>query len=404
LQKLKVSGGGRCNVTHGTDDLPTLLAHYPRTHKQLKGQLMDFTPSDMRTWLARQGVHTLVEKDGRVFPVTNDSQTIIDAFMSSLKRLNVPIHYKTKAVKASYNDGYYSVDINALPHPNPPLKGEGKSLRAKRIILATGSTTSGYALAESLGISLTPRVPSLFTFVVKDVGVHDRAGVSIQDVALKLRINAQRDTDRHGRSDHAFGGRAALAMTYTQRGPMLFTHWGLSGPAVLKLSALGAEALFQSGYNAMLSINALPNQDQAITRQWLGETKEAHPQKALKNVKPGDVLPQRYWDYLLQRSDVPLDKPYCELSKKDINKLCEAVHNLPMEVEGKGIFKEEFVTAGGVDLATLSRPSMEVRDQKGVYVVGELLNVDGMTGGFNFQHCWSSAVAVARAIQQQNKS
>jgi predicted Rossmann fold flavoprotein len=373
LQKVKISGGGRCNVTHNSDDIPYLMRHYPRQHKQLKGQLKQFSPSMMRAWLKRHGVDTQVEADGRVFPTTNDSQSIIDTFLGELNYYKVPIHFQDAVIQATFQAESSCFELSTQRE---------KVYHAKRLVLATGSHASGYALASALGLSVTPLSPSLFTFVVDDSKLTACAGLSLAQVSLRLET---------GQSVKPF----------KQDGPLLMTHWGLSGPAILKLSAQAAVDLQASAYQARLWVNALPQQDQEATQKRLKALQVEHPKRYLKNIKPEEVLPWRYWEFLLEHLNIPADRKWAELLKKERQGLVEALHHLEIPVSGKGQFKEEFVTAGGVDSAALNLQHLEAKGVKGLYVVGELLNVDAMTGGFNFQHCWASADAVARAIEQE---
>lgn len=372
LQKVKISGGGRCNVTHNSSDTAFLLPHYPRKHKQLKGQLKTFSPDAMRLWLKHHFVETHAEADGRVFPKSNTSQEIIDTFLDELKRQNTPIHYESAVnhIHVEAESGHFSVSTT-----------KGNVYHAKRLVLATGSHASGYELAKSLGLNLTPLVPSLFTFCVADASLHACAGLSLADATLTLKIpNASK--------------------SFEERGAFLITHWGVSGPAVLKLSARAAIALHENAYHATLFVNALPQETQERTRDTLLNLQATEPKRLVKNSKPHEDIPWRYWEWLVETLGIPTEKKWAELSKKELNRLVEGVHHHPLDVSGKGVFKNEFVTAGGVDAQHLDLQTLEAKSQAGVYVVGELLNVDGMTGGFNFQHCWASANAVALAISE----
>ena len=370
LQKVKISGGGRCNVTHNSDDLPFLLQHYPRQHKQVKGQLNAFPPSHMRQWLKDRGVETVVEADGRVFPKSQASQEIIDVFLSELKRHRVTIHFNQTAVSATW-----ATDENAFKVETQ----HQQCFHAQRVVLASGSQEQGYQLAQGLGLRLTPLVPSLFTFCVKDSRLHACAGLSVEEVSLTLKV-------------------PDAPKPFKQRGALLLTHWGVSGPAVLKLSARSAVELKASNYRATLFVDALSTQRQDATRLALESIQMEHPKRDVKNIKPHDALPWRYWHLILAQFNIDLDKKWGELSKKELNQMVEGIHHLPLQVEGKGVFKEEFVTAGGVEANDLHLKHLEAKHQRHLYVVGELLNVDGMTGGFNFQHCWASANAVALGI------
>jgi predicted Rossmann fold flavoprotein len=374
LQKVRVSGGGRCNVTHNSDDIPHLLNHYPRRHKQLKGQLMAFPPSRMRTWLNTQGVTTHSEQDGRVFPSTNTSDTIIQAFMHCLQRHHVPIHYHARIDNLQHCSTHIQVQYAQKEQK------QALGITATSLVLATGSHPSGYALAEELGLTVTPRVPSLFTFQVALPTVHERAGLSLPNVQLRLESTAL--------------GKKPLE----QQGPLLFTHWGLSGPAVLKLSAQAALALHESRYHGTLYVNALPDQAQDETLHILQHQKLERPNATLLNACPFTNLPRRYWQFVLIYQAIAPETLWAHVTKQAMHQLVQGLHRLALPVTGKGVFKDEFVTAGGVDAACLNLKTLEAKPCPGVYIGGELLNVDAMTGGFNFQHCWASAHAIACAI------
>jgi predicted Rossmann fold flavoprotein len=378
LQKVRISGGGRCNVTHNSSDVGFLLQHYPRKHKQLKGQLMEFSPQHMQQWLKQQGVETHAEADGRIFPMTNSSETIIQAFMKRLRELQVEIHYNSHVQCAEYNESNQYFEVDVLPAGQAPI-------RAKYVVLATGSHMTGYALAEQLGLELKGLVPSLFTFEINDAAVHERAGLSLQEARLRLSIPNEKKP-------------------FEQEGPLLFTHWGMSGPAVLKLSARAALALHASHYQATLYINALATHTHDDVRNVLQAFQQSNPKKRLQTDAPFLELPRRYWQFILQQLHMNEEMCWNAIHAKELNRLCEALLNLPLKVTGKGVFKEEFVTAGGVATSSLNLKTLEAKCQQGLFVAGELLDVDAMTGGFNFQHCWASADAIARHLSSLKRS
>jgi predicted Rossmann fold flavoprotein len=375
LQKVRISGGGRCNVTHNSDDPVYLLKHYPRKHGKLKGLLKTFGPRHMRDWLREQGVPTHAEPDGRVFPSSNRSESVMEAFLNRLRDLQITVHYRFAVEKIIY-----------VPDKGFMIQGapDQPDFETESLVLATGGHEQGVLLADSLGLALVERAPSLFTFQVQDDDWPSLAGLACEQVALKLKPTG---------SDQ----------TFAQAGSLLFTHWGFSGPAILKLSAQAALALQHSGYCGMLYINSLPWLTQETTRQHLMNIRQEQARKALKNVKPDEGIPWRYWHWILQRAEMNPDQTCGETAEKTINQLVEALHHLPIQIDGKGQFKEEFVTAGGVDTKALTLDNLQARGTAGLFVVGELLNVDGMTGGFNFQHCWACADAVARSFVQNPK-
>jgi predicted Rossmann fold flavoprotein len=372
LQKVRISGGGRCNVTHNSNDVDFLLQHYPRKHKQLKGQLMEFTPGDMRHWLKQQGVETHAEADGRVFPKTNSSESVIEAFLKRLRELKVEVRYNSPVQMAEYNATTQQFELDVLPAGQAVIQ-------AKTLVLATGSHPSGYGLAESLGLELNPLVPSLFTFEVKLPAVHELAGLSLPLARLRLSVPGEKKP-------------------FEQEGPLLFTHWGVSGPAVLKLSAKASLALYASRYQATLHINALPSYTHNDVQHGLKTFQQNNPKKQIQTDAPFHELPRRYWQFIVQQLGVHPDTCWNAIHQKELNRLSEALFNGAVPVSGKGVFKEEFVTAGGVSTSALTLKTLEAKHQPGLFVTGELLDVDAMTGGFNFQHCWASADAVARYL------
>lgn len=372
LQKVRISGGGRCNVTHNSTDVTFLLQHYPRKHKQLKGQLMEFTPTDMRQWLRQQGVETHAEGDGRVFPLSNSSESIIQAFLKRLDVLKVDIRYNTRVALAHFNTARQQFELDIQPAGQP-------AIQARHLVLATGSHALGYAMAEAFGLEVNPLVPSLFTFTIHNPAIHQRAGLSLQQARLRLQV-------------------PNVKKAFEQQGPVLFTHWGLSGPAVLKLSASAALGLYASGYQAILYLNALPGLTHEATFAQLSAYQTQNPKKRLQTDTPFVELPKRYWQFVLQHTGLHEETCWNAIHQKELNRLVEALLNLPLAVQGKGVFKEEFVTAGGVSAQSLNLITLEAKAQPGLFIAGELLDVDAMTGGFNFQHCWASAHAVARGL------
>jgi predicted Rossmann fold flavoprotein len=376
LGKVKLSGGGRCNVTHAIDEAKQWLNYYPRQHKQLRHLIHQFDGSAMRAWLARRGVPTHVEADGRVFPQTNESQSIIDAFLSTLRKQRGSLHLKASVTQLSFNEAQH--------HWQATLN-DGRILSADAVVLATGSSSKGYALCEALGITLAPMAPSLFTFVVKDATLTALAGCSLPHVSVTIP---------------APSGKAKEAIR--SEGPLLVTHWGVSGPAILKASAWGALALKACHYTTTVYVDTCPSLTHEAMRAWLSEQKQTHPKKQLSNVYLKEAgMPQRFWEYLLTRLGLPHEQRWVDTSEKALNQLTEHLKRLPLAIEGKGVFKEEFVTCGGIHLSEVDLKTLALKRQPPhLYAVGELLNVDGVTGGFNFQHCWASANQVALTLAE----
>ena len=372
LQKVKISGGGRCNVTHHSDDPRWMSTQYPRGQKELLGPLHRFGPRDVVRWFEARGVQLKAEADGRMFPVTDSSQTIIDCLRQAAQEAGVSL--RTRA------------GVDALINrstPDAPRFGliceGGARVLARRVLLATGGTRAGAgaALAKSLGHTVLPAVPSLFTFHVnEDPRLEDLQGVSVEHVAVR-----------------------ALSTNLEARGALVVTHWGLSGPAVLRLSAWGARALHRLDYRFTLEVDWLPGVDvagelEALSRTW--------GKRQIATRSPFDALPKRLWQRLVEAAAVPSDLTWAQCPKRLRRALVAQVHKATFEVCGKSLNKDEFVTCGGVAREEVDLRTMESRRCPGVHFAGELLDVDGVTGGFNFQHAWTTGqlagVAMAEAM------
>ncbi len=368
LTKVKISGGGRCNVTHHCFDPATLSQYYPRGSKALRGPFTRFQPQDTIQWFKAHDVALKTEADGRMFPTTDDSGTIVDCLIQSAKAAGVAIHTGTHITQVSRDQGGFTVQ----------LKG-GQTLHCDRLLLATGSNPQGYQLAHSLGHHIEAPVPSLFTFNVNDPRLHDLAGVAASEVRLRLKT--------------------ATGEQFEQTGPLLITHWGFSGPAVLKLSAWGARALHESKYQATLTINWLPNSKPDTLRQQLLGVKAQLPRRTVASNCPFPI-PRRLWERWVQHLGIPETTRWAELPNKTINQLMQELTQGTYTVKGKGVFKEEFVTCGGVSLKEVDFKTMESRCCPGLYFAGEVLDIDGVTGGFNFQSAWTTAWLAGQAIGQ----
>jgi predicted Rossmann fold flavoprotein len=368
LAKVKISGGGRCNVTHACFDPAQLVQSYPRGGKALRGAFSRFQPQDTVYWYEQRGVRLKTEADGRMFPITDQSQTIMDCLLTAAQHAGVQI--KTGcAVQA------------IAPHPPTDFTlslKTGGTLHCNQLLIATGSHPLGLRLAQQTGHPIQPPVPSLFTFAIKDDRLAELAGISVNPVRLTLPLPQE---------------------TLTQTGPLLITHWGLSGPAVLKLSAWGARSLHACRYRALLKINWLPAQNQDELRAQLLDKKERHPKRAIAGDNPFP-LPHRLWERLSQRAGITPDKRWADLAKLELNKLILELNQGQYQLQGKGVFKEEFVTCGGVDLKAINFKTMESKLTPGLYFAGEVLDIDGITGGFNFQSAWTTGWIAGQAIAQ----
>lgn len=374
LAKVRISGGGRCNVTHHCFDPAVLVQNYPRGGKALRGAFARFQPRDTIAWFERRGVKLKTEADGRMFPISDRSETIIDCLMQSARDAGVKLRTDAK--------------VESIRKVDPPYqRGEsfaialktGEVLQCDRILLATGSNPLAYQWAKDLGHAIIPPVPSLFTFNLKDPRLQDLAGVSVENVRLRLLET----------------GKSKLEQT----GPLLVTHWGLSGPAVLKLSAWGARVLRDRNYQMPLQINWLPQYNAETLRQSLLDYKSQFPKRSILAHCPVD-LPKRLWQRFVCYSGIETQKTWAELSNKALNAFVDELTQGRYSIQGKGIFKEEFVTCGGVDLKEVNFKTMESRLCRGLYFAGEILDIDGVTGGFNFQSAWTTGWLAGQAIGQ----
>jgi predicted flavoprotein YhiN len=402
LAKVKISGGGRCNVTHACFDPKQLVQHYPRGGRELLGPFHRFQPRDTMAWFQDRGVMLKTEPDGRVFPVTDQSQTIIDALVKSAKTAGVTVRVGVSDLviekgpngfHVKQTQGYDQLEIPRAraDHPRPLgprgaqgakpgegqlcVKKQGEALRADRLLIATGSGTQGHAWARAMGHTIVDPVPSLFTFSVPDPRLKGLAGVSVPHADLNLEKGGLRSS-----------------------GPMIITHQGLSGPAVLKLSAWAARVLHERGYKANLRINWVGlSEPDALKR--IKEMKALFPRQELR-VRPAFEVPRRLWERLAAAAVSDPHRRWADASAAEQGRLAVQLTRGDYAVVGKGTFKEEFVTAGGVALNEVNFSTMESRLCPGLFFAGEVLDVDGLTGGFNFQNAWTTGWLAGRAMAQ----
>ena len=367
LAKVSISGGGRCNVTHHCFDAALLVQHYPRGGQALRGPFSRFQPRDTVAWFEKRGVRLKTEVDGRMFPVTDDSATIIDCLRGEAQRVGITVRTGAVVTTLRRHENEFRVQLKS-----------GQTFSCERVLLATGSSPTGYRVAKDLGHTLSPPVPSLFTFNVKDPALHTLAGIAVESVDANLEV-----TD---------------AKPLKQEGPLLITHWGFSGPAVLKLSAWGARLLYNHRYQATLTVNWLPEQSRDELRQSLLSTKQRWAKRQVVN-SSSLPLPRRLWQYLAsQRAKIPDGLSWANLSKKGLSALIDTLTQDRYAVSGKGQFKEEFVTCGGVNLAEVNFKTLESRCTPGLFFAGEILDIDGVTGGFNFQSAWTTGWIAGQAM------
>ncbi|MGB7521165.1 MAG: NAD(P)/FAD-dependent oxidoreductase [Spirulinaceae cyanobacterium] len=369
LAKVRISGGGRCNVTHHCFDPALLIQNYPRGGKALRGAFFRFQPQDTVAWFTKQGVALKTEADGRMFPVTNSSETIVDCLTQAALKTGVKL-WTSSGVRT----------VQKLPKVFKLGLKDGRELNCDRLLLATGSNPTGYAWARELGHKIIPPVPSLFTFKLKDPRFQDLAGTSVAETSVRLQFPGLNKE-----------------LPPVQTGPLLITHWGVSGPAILKLSAWGARVLSDHNYQMSLIINWLPQFKQESLREQLLAVKSQFPKRKVITNCPFD-LPKRLWQRLVIAAGIPEAKPWAELSKKALNKLVQELNAGEYKIKGKGTFKEEFVTCGGVDLKEIHFKTMGSKLCPGLHFAGEILDIDGVTGGFNFQSAWTTGWLAGNAL------
>lgn len=367
LVKILISGGGRCNVTHHCFEMRELIKNYPRGSKELLSLFSRFQAEDTVSWFEERGIKLHVEKDGRMFPVSNKSQTIANYFRMRQEELGISLNLSHKVTSIEKNLNGFKIEIK-----------DKKPLLAHRVILATGSSPVGHSLAENLGHTITNLCPSLFTFKIKNPLIDGLMGLSFQNCHAELKVSG-------------------FKKTFKQEGPILITHWGLSGPAILKLSAFAARELFSTKYQAGLYINWLGSIKAEEVFCKLQEFKKNSLNEKIQKAFPYN-LPKRFWLSLLKNLGLKENLAWSHVNMKILQELSKALTNTKFIVSGKGIFKEEFVTAGGVSLKEINFKSMESKVCSGLYFAGEVLDIDGITGGFNFQNAWSGAWAISQAI------
>jgi predicted Rossmann fold flavoprotein len=360
LSKVKVSGGGRCNVTHHCFEPAPLAKHYPRGQKELKKLFYQFNAADTVTWFESRGVNLKTEADGRMFPQSNNSQTIIDCFLSEAEKYHIQIKTGCEVLKLTREQELFHIHC------------KGEMFKAAKVLIASG----GYSKPENytwLDHTIVEPIPSLFTFNDPARTFTPLMGVAVTDAEVKI-----------------------AGTKFLQQGPVLITHWGLSGPAVIKLSAWAAVELHQLNYTFTALVN-WTGQSETVVRETLMLLKNQHSKKNITG-NPLFNLPKRLWEFLTQRAEIAPEKIWADAAHKEINKLIELLYACAFPIKGKTTFKEEFVTCGGVDWKEIDLTNMESKHVPGLYFAGEVLNTDGETGGFNFQAAWTTAWVAAQAI------
>ncbi len=361
LEKVRISGGGRCNVTHACFEPNELVKFYPRGEKELRGPFHQFCSGDTIEWFEKHGVALKIEDDGRMFPLSNSSQTIIDCFLNATQKLGISV-LTGQSVQSIYKkDNCWKIET------------QNEHYLTEKLVLATGSNPKMWELLQTFGHAVVSPVPSLFTFNIKDSRIKDLMGVSAM-ATVKVK-----DTK--------------LSAT----GPLLITHWGMSGPSILKLSAWGARILHDKNYQFTIYVNWLNDVDSDEAETILKELKQEHAKKAVSKKSPFE-FPNRLWESLVLASGIESETKWADLSKIQLQSLAQQLTAGSFQVNGKSTFKEEFVTAGGIDLKEINFKTMESKLHENLYFAGEIVNIDAITGGFNFQNAWTSGFIVAENI------
>ncbi len=363
LQKVKISGGGRCNVTHAEFIPSELVQNYPRGEKELLGPFHQFMTGDTIEWFEKRDVELKIEEDGRMFPVSNSSQTIVDCFLNEAQKHNVEV--------------FYSHSVKSIKNINESwiLETNQGDFISEKLVVATGSNTKIWRLLESLNHTISQPVPSLFTFDINDKRIKNIPGVVAKDVAIKV-VDSNLESE----------------------GPLLITHVGMSAPAILKLSAFGAIELAKRDYKFNIRINFIKQSyDDCLNN--LKELKQELNKKTVFKFTQFD-LPKRLWQKLVLASDIFETTTWADTNKQQLDALASQLTTAVFQVHGKSTFKEEFVTAGGVNLKEINFKTFESKFHKNLYFAGEVLNIDAVTGGFNFQNAWTGAYLVAKAISK----
>ncbi|MDD3721672.1 MAG: NAD(P)/FAD-dependent oxidoreductase [Lutibacter sp.] len=362
LQKVKVSGGGRCNVSHACFTPNELVEFYPRGKKELLGPFHQFMTGDTMEWFENRGIPLKIEDDNRIFPESNSSQTIIDCFLESAKNAGVQLKTSTRVDAIEINEEKFIIKTNF------------ENFTTDFLLVATGSNAKVWGMMENLGHTIIKPVPSLFTFNISDERLKDIPGISVPKAIVNV-INSKLSAE----------------------GPLLITHCGLSGPGILKLSAWGALEFYQKDYQFEIEVNWLSKSFENV----LNELKSAKKEQSKKQVILRSIfeeIPKRLWEKLVTTAQIQSDSQWAQLSNKQLESLANQLAKSHFKVSGKSTFKEEFVTAGGIDLKEINFKRFESKLHKNLFFAGEVLNIDAITGGFNFQNAWTGGWIVAESV------
>jgi predicted Rossmann fold flavoprotein len=369
LSKVKVSGGGRCNVTHACPDVEKLLQKYPRGQRFLKKSFYQFATQQTIEWFAKNGVKLHTEKDGRMFPITNDSETIIQCLMQKVNQYKIQVCMNHDVTEVKKINTIFEITL-----------GNGQTMKADAVCMATGGMlkSNTFPWLLQMGHTIIDPVPSLFTFNVVEKNITTLMGVAVENATIQWK-----------------------GTKWMERGPLLITHWGISGPAAIKLSAWCAREMAEANYEGAILINWTPEyNEQTLKMEWLN-FRQDYGKREMGSKNPFD-LPQRLWHYFLQASQIDLKTKWADLKNTSQQQLIQHLTRTTLNIKGKTTFKEEFVTCGGVDLKDIDSLTMESKMVAQLHFAGEMMDVDGVTGGFNFQHAWTSGWLAAQHIGASN--
>ncbi len=369
LAKVKVSGGGRCNVTHACPDVEKLLQKYPRGQRFLKKSFYQFATQQTIEWFAKNGVKLHTEKDGRMFPITNDSETIIQCLMQKVNQYKIQVCMNHDVTEVKKINTIFEITL-----------GNGQTMQADAVCMATGGMlkSNTFPWLLQMGHTIIDPVPSLFTFNVVEKNITTLMGVAVENATIQWK-----------------------GTKWMERGPLLITHWGISGPAAIKLSAWCAREMAEANYEGAILINWTPEyNEQTLKMEWLN-FRQDYGKREMGSKNPFD-LPQRLWHYFLQASQIDLKTKWADLKNTCQQQLIQHLTRTTLNIKGKTTFKEEFVTCGGVDLKDIDSLTMESKMVAQLHFAGEMMDVDGVTGGFNFQHAWTSGWLAAQHIGATN--
>ena len=364
LHKVKISGGGRCNVTHASFIPNELVEFYPRGKKELLGPFHQFMTGDTMEWFEIRGVPLKIEEDNRIFPESNSSQTIIDCLTQSAENAGVKVWLEQNVQSVVKSNEKFEIKTNT------------QTITADKLLIAAGSNPKIWALAETLEHSIIPPVPSLFTFNINDKRIKEIPGISVPNATVKI-VNTKLESS----------------------GPLLITHWGLSGPAVLKLSAFGARILADKNYQYNVEVNWLSSSTEVVLKI-LKSIKENDPKKQVIIRSQFTEIPKRLWERLVLTSSIQFDSKWADLSNKELQQLAEQLTKCIFNANGKSTFKDEFVTSGGVNLKEINFKRFESKTHKNLFFAGEVLDIDAVTGGFNFQNAWTGGFIAGNAMSE----